>query len=293
MSLLGRIGEFLTPIGRSFFDPTFYRHVRTETLTPVVKLFAFLGTLGIALTMGSVLFAALPFAFSSFPDQLEAVFPNDLIVTIASGSVAINKPQPYYIPVPASMPSFATSSSSVVPKFLVIFDASNTLSSDTIENSTYVILKKDYAVSGTGNDQRFTSFEHATGTTAITKKDISGIIDPLKSYFKPVVIIGSALAFVLALIFGTITWVMFHMLYLLFPALIIFFIAHMRPKPVMYKEAYMIAAYASIPVAILAYVSGFFIDAWPVFVYSFLVFFMGFVNLAREESPSVTLTTDI
>ena len=65
MSLLGRIGEFLTPIGRSFFDPTFYRHVRTETLTPVVKLLAFLGTLGIALTMGSVLFAALPFAFSS------------------------------------------------------------------------------------------------------------------------------------------------------------------------------------------------------------------------------------
>ena len=92
------------------------------------------------------------------------------------------------------------------------------------------------------------------GTTTVDKSTVVSLIDRYKSYFIPGVLFGGALMFTIFAILGTCFWVLFHMIYLLIPAALIFLFGLVRGVRMKYRECYMIAVYASIPVAILFYV---------------------------------------
>ena len=129
--------DFLRVIRSSLYDPAFYGRIRTQSISSVIKMFAILGIIGIGILMVVAYIGVIPFAYSHFPDKLEAAYPADLIITVANGALSINQPQPYYV---KNSLGFSGANDT---KYLAIFDTGDDLSGDLQQNSTFVIIKKN------------------------------------------------------------------------------------------------------------------------------------------------------
>lgn len=274
--------ELLRTIRSSLFDPAFYERVKGRSWESAIKLFAVLGVIGIGISLAIAFGAIIPFAFSDAPSSLESAYPDDLVVTLANGHVSINQPQPYYI----------KNTLASTPKYLAIFDGDDTLSADLDQNSTYLIVKKSYVISGgsgTNSDQsRITSFARHHGTSTVDKADVVSWIDPIKPYFMPVVLFGGALFTILFTLVGALFWVIGHMIYVLIPAVLIFLFALVRGSQLKYRESYMIGLYASIPVAIFSYLLSFLSLPLPLYAYTLLLLLVAVVNIVERDQISTT-----
>ena len=280
--------DILKTIRSTLYDPAFYDRVRSESIRPTLKIFAIVGVIGIGLTMVLAVPALVSFANSNFPDKIESAYPDDLVVNIHDGQMSINQPEPYYIK--NTLPFLGDT------KNLVVFDGTDQLSDDLVENSTIVLVKKKYMITpGQNHQQQILPLSQiaTTSTTTIEKSSLVGIVDHAKPYFKPVVLIGGAFGIVLVTLLGALFWVLFHMMYLLFPALLIFFFTQLRGFPYTYKQSYIIAAYASIPVVILSYILfGLLLKSASIpFAYSLALLLVAIFNIvAAQKKPEEAMS---
>lgn len=261
--------KLISTVRSSVYDPSFYAQKRSEDVSIVAKWFAILGVIGIGLILIPITGTIFSFTRSNALDTVQAVFPDDLVVTMASGTVSINQPQPYYI----------KNTFSAEPTHLVIFDGDDVLKGDAADNSAFAIVKKDHMISGTKSDAKFSSFSGVEGTTTVAKTDVVAFFDKVRPYFIPALIVGGIFLLVLGTILGTIFWVVFHMVYLLFPALLVYIVGMFRTQKLLFGEAYMYGAYASIPVAIVSYLTTAFVMPLPGFGYTVLVLMIAVVNM--------------
>lgn len=266
-----------------FYDPSFYVEVRTKTLGSGAKTLYLWGVIGIALwTLFITIVTIIPFALSDFPEKIVAAYPDDLVVMVANGHLSINQPLPYYV----KNTLFETTPESPV-EYLAIFDGGNTLSGDAHDNSTLALIKETYAITGSGNGQsRVTSFSSIEGTTTAQKSDIIAMVDKVRPYFKSVVLGGAAFMVIFGTLFGALMWVGLHMVYLLIPAVLIMFFTMTRTSPLSFKESYMIALHASIPVAIVFFLLAFAGFAKIPFVYTVLVVAIAVINIMHATTES-------
>ena len=270
--------ELISAIKSSFYDPAFYARMRKQPLSKAIMTFVILGCAGFGIIMLLAYIAIVPLSGSGLPDAVTASYPADLVVTIVNGEMSINQPQPYYIK--NTLPIFSGKGQ---PENLVVFDGNDQLSSDLKKESTFVIVKKKSAIIAGRNDQgQVMSFDSYQSTTTIDQAKVIGMVDKVKPYFAPAIIFGGGLLLLIAALFCAMFWVLFHGIYILFPAVIILFIAMMRKDPMKYSEAYMVALYASIPVAIVFLVLSLIRVSIPIpFLYSIAVIIVAFVNLSK------------
>lgn len=264
--------HFFHIIRSSAYDPTFYESVRREPLGKGVQWNAILGLIGVGILAALFYGAILPLAFSPFVDSVVASYPDDLVVVVAGGEMSINQPQPYYI----KNMLFKDG-----PENLVIFDGEDTLKGGVKEHSTLVIVKKTHLITGEESTERATHFDAEAATTTIAKANVTRVAEAMRPYFKPLVIFGGLFVALLFAIFGAGVWLLFHLMYLLLPALLIYLYGRFRSPQMEYKESYAVALYASIPVAILTFVISHLGVHWPVFIYTLFVMLVALVNLTQ------------
>jgi hypothetical protein len=271
--------ELIQAIRSSVFDPAFYQAAKSRSLSSAVKPLFVLGVIGIGISLVVAFGAIIPFAFSNTLGSVESAYPDNLVITVANGQMSINQPQPYYV-----KNTFGSD-----PKYLAIFDRDDTLSANPQENSTLILVKKSYFITGgsSGSDQaRITSFARQQGTTTIDKVRIVGWIDPLKPYFTPVVLFGGALLTVALTLTGALLWVVGHLLYLFIPALLIFLFSRLRGERLQYKESYMMSLFASIPVVILSYGVSLLSLRLPFLTYTLLLLALAVVNIVTGSKKT-------
>lgn len=277
--------DLFNTIRSSFYDPAFYARVPQFSIFSAIKIFALLGVVGFALIGLSLVPVAVDFFKSDLPRAVKDAYPNDLTVSIADGKLSVNQPQPYYIK--NTLPLLSEGEGS--PKNLIIFDGTNTLVDDLQENSTLVLFKEKYLIApGQDNQQQIISLTKLA-TTTVDKATFVGWVEKVEPYFKPVVLWGGSGLLMVMLIFGTAFWIVFHLVYLLLPALVVFLFSKSRTKPYEYTEAYMIVAYASIPTAILIFL----FEAIPAipqisFLYTLVLFVFVIINIADRSNNTPT-----
>ncbi len=263
------------------YGPTFYEKVRTSSYVAPLKYFAIFAALmiGVAIALGAF-FVFLPMA-THLRSYVEQAFPEDLTITLAHGEVSINQPQPYFVP-----NHFSDSR-----KYLVIFDGNDTLTPDVEKNSTFAIVKKTYILTSSDrdrvNEQRMETFDSSAATTTFTKADLLSTADKIQKIIVPGAIIGGVLLCLFGAFFGSVLWTAGHAFYLLVPAVLLFALSYVRRKPFTFTESYIVAAYASIPVAILGIVLAIAFFPYPKFAYTLLVVLIAFANSAASQSESV------
>ncbi len=267
--------DFWHTIKSSFFDPVFYNTIRTQPLRPGIKILSILGLVGVGLPMIFALGGLIAFAFSDSLRVVESLYPSELVITIADGEMSINQPQPYYV-----KNSLTTKPE---PKYLVIFDGDDQISGDGQENSTMILVKKKFAMTGGSDSQgRVISFSNLEGTTTIEKSTVVNLIEKIRPYFAPVVLIGGIIALVAGTVFAVFFWVLFHMIYILFPSVLIFLFSLMRGSHMTYTESYKIGLYASIPIAIFSYLCSHLGFPLPAFAYSLILLLIAVVNISHD-----------
>ncbi len=266
--------NFCSAVLSSFYNPAFYARVRTENLQKGVIVTAILGLIGAALLMLSFYVNIIPYASGNMLSSVEAMYPDALVITLAHGEVSINQPEPYYIKntiVPDGLPNF------------VIFDTGDTLKGGAAENKTYVLVKKTYVVGAQSNGQeRITHFDSNQATTTFAKADVTHFVDSIRPYVKPVILIGGLFVAVLGAFFVGVFWLGFHMLYLLVPGLLVFLYGKFCIPQMLWHESYVVALYASIPIAILKLILSFSPLALPIFMYTLLVMLVALINLTQS-----------
>jgi len=270
--------NFFDRIRATFYDPAFYIKARTEDLSPSIRLTALLALVGASITAVVLYTFIVPFAFLPVIDTVESVYPDDLIITVEGGEMSINQEQPYYI----KNTLFKDG-----PENLVIFDGEDALEGTATQNSTFALVKKTYVVAGNEDDERIENFGQI-GSTTISKSDVSAFASAVRPYYKPVLLGGGFVFAAFGAVFVTIFWLIFHLLYLmLLPAPALYLYGRFRTPKFAFKESYIVAVYASIPVAILTFVILLLGFDVPPFVYTLLVILVAIVNLSqkREEAP--------
>ena len=270
-----RIKHLFDVIRLSFYDPAFYKKIRHQRVEEAAKVQALLGVIGVSIaSLGVYALMIVPFAFSGFPETIKSAYPQDLVVTLAHGAVSTNQPEPYFI-------------KNIFPdkeiRNLVVIDTGDKLPIDLRADSTYVLVKKTFLVSGAPGQERISVFGSDPATSTLTYEKVAGTIDQVKPYFAPLVLIGSLFILVITVLIVTLIWVVFHLVYILVPAFLIYLYSILRKDRMVYRGAYVVTLYASIPVAILSYVLTFARMPLPQYTYTLLVLLIVAANLSRVE----------
>ena len=274
--------NFFSTILSTFYKPAFYAEARKGGLRKPIWTSYFLGALGAGLAMLIFYANIVPFASSDMLSRIEALYPDELVVTLASGEISINQPEPYYIK-NTIMPG------PEAPENLVIFDTKDSLKGGAVDNKTAVLVRKTSVISmQNGSEERITHLSASMATSSFSKADISGFVDKVRPYVKPVLLIGGLLLVLVGTFFAAAFWLGFHLLYLLLPGVLIYLFGRSREPQMLWKESYMVAIYASIPVAILSYALSFASWHLPIFMYTLLVMLVALVNLTQAARAGLS-----
>ncbi len=262
-------------IRSSVYDPAFYAGMRDRSWTEAAKYYAVIAFV-IVFALLAPVWVLLVNARPEHIDTIAAVFPDALEVTLVDGEMHINQAEPFAIPntftkeLPGNFAVFTTQDDIYTPSALD-------------EADTMVLFKNTFAVVEPGgrNEQRVFSYGTSTGTTTITKADITAIAEKIKPYVRPVAIIGGAFFFVLAVLLGGIGMLIFHLMYALIPGLFVYVYFKMRKRTDTFNTAYTTALFASIPVTLVFAILGLFF-VFPPFSYTFIVLLIVIMNDTRK-----------
>ncbi len=281
------MGIFQT-IRSSVFDPAFYAGMAGRSWTEAAKYYAVVSFV-IVFALIAPVWALLLNVNPAMVDTVTAVYPDPLEITVVDGKMSTNQEEPFVIP-------NTLSKELELPENIAVFDTKNDefTPSALRDAHTLVLFKQTFAITqNTDNiskpnsgEQRIFSYGTTSGTSTLTKADITEIAEKIKPYVRPVAIVGGAFLFVLAVLLGGLGVLVFHCIYVLFPALLIFAYFKLRKRDDVYKTAYTTALFASIPVTILTVIIGLFGNL-PPFTYTLLLLILVIVNdsQTKMETP--------
>lgn len=278
--------NFFRTVVATFYDPSFYAMARKGTLRKPIWTTLYVGALGVLLFVVALYMQILPFAFTDIVSKVEALYPNDLEIQVAQGEISINQQEPYYIK-NTLLPE------ADMPANLVVFDTIDSLKGGAKNNDTVLLVRKTHIIAMQDkNEERITYLDSKMATTSITKADVTKFADTIRPYVKPVLLFGGIVLGVLGMIFFVPLWLGFHLLYLLFPAALIYLFGRFRDPQYPWRESYVVAVYASIPIAILSFLLVFFSWDLPIFMHTLLVMLVALINLSQMLTSGVPTQTE-
>ena len=265
--------HYLRAIRSTLYDPAFYMQVKKRGIEAPIKLYAIVVSVGMTIIAIALYASVVPLAFSNTLDNLQAAYPDVLVVTLAGGELSINQQTPYYV------------KNTVIPRGpenLVVFDIDDTLKGSAKDNAAFFFVKKTYVVAGDDGEERVRSFPDHVGTTTIAKSDVTEMVEKVRPYFKSAVLIGGLFLAVLLTLMGTLAIVIVHVVYTTVPALLVYLLSLIRKERLTYKESYVVAMYATIPVVIAVFLVSRVVPL-PPFTYTFLVLLVAIINLSPRS----------
>jgi hypothetical protein len=279
--------HFLKTLRSAWYDPDFYEGMEQNTIGPAIGFFFVLGLLGMLLTSVVLAPHVIRFAYSDAPQLISNAYPDDLEITFANNRLSVNQPLPYYVP----NTLFATDT----VKHLAVFDMENVLPVSLEETSTLMLFKDTYMLlPGQNNSQQVTLYtELGTTTGTLRKEMVNSFVEKIRPYFTYGVLGVAVFIAVAAISFGSLVWTMFHMVYAVIPASVVWLLYTLQKKHAPFSRAYMTTLYATVPVAILTFVSSLLLSVrLPFLGYTALVVLIAIVNTwqyvtRNEDSATV------
>ena len=279
------ISHYIRLILSTFHDPVFYGRIRDEDLAQAVKATVFVLTTLVLVVVLFVAVACIPYVpkLPTYLGQIENLFPSDLVITAANGHVSINQPEPYSIPNPLGN-----------SKYFIVFDSTGKTSEDLSVSSTTILVKDTYMVmADKNNSSRIVSFSDIGATSTYNRVQFNAFVEQFRPYVVPFALIGGILSALVIGFFAVVFWTVFHLLYVFFPAVLLYGYSALRGVKTGMRRMYIIALYASLPVAIITFFSDYYVGL-PVFVYTGLVLFIAGINMSRiPVSATPPLPPDI
>jgi hypothetical protein len=270
------IGQFFVRLKDSFYNPAAYAAVRNSHLGHRL-LFLFLVLLLLSvLTVGQLMFAMVP-AVSEIAkeDYVSRYYPDGLEVIFADGKASTNVEEPFLVPIPEEE---RQGENAEFDTYLAI-DTRPDVDIETLSSYKAMILltQQHIFVQGGNNDRiiPLTGFDDLTLTEELVH-EWSGI---LVTWFSILAIPFALLAIVFVAVFGTV----FHALLSLAGALLVRLAGFFKKENLSYGQAYSIALFATVPVAIIqtaAYFAG--VPAIPYFLDVALFFVIVLVNIKKS-----------
>jgi hypothetical protein len=180
-------------------------------------------------------------------------------------------------------------------QYIAVFDLNNELPVSLKEVSTVALFKDTYVLlPGQNNTQQITPYtELGTTTGTLHKGMINSFVAKISPYFTYAVLGGAVFLGVGMVLFGGILWTTFHMVYVIIPACLVWLLHAIQKSRLDFFAAYMRALYATIPIALLSFVAGLFLQMkLPLFGYTAMVLLIVIVNTWRGETRKEQRITD-
>ncbi len=235
--------KLLQLIRASIYSPAFYRGLERKPFWFSIKYFYSL-TLVIGIVF-SVTFSlrAIP-AIHTFVQGvsggLVSLFPENLEITIRSGTASINQPEPYFIPFPDALRETMKSTDGAQLKNLLVVNTRDAFSIDQFRSYETAILITRESVVWSDREGRISIDTLAAFPDTLIDRPflirVSNQIELLGRWLAPVIVFGSFVAFIIGY--------SFHLLYFVPIALIAWVITRMRKHPVSYRTSYQMAIHA-------------------------------------------------
>ncbi len=279
-------------IRSAVYDPAFYTGLRERTWTEGAKYYAVVSFV-VVFAFVAPIWALLLTVSPQTIDTVAAVYPESLVITVANGVMSTNQEEPYFIP-NTFYPELG--------KNLAVFDTkSDQFSNEEFTSyETVALFKQKFAVGANSanyrdgqmqrGDIRVYDYGTSTATSTLAKADVLAFAEKVKPYVRPVTIAGGAILFSLVVFFGGLGMLVFHLIYILIAAALVFVYFKMRSKDESYRSAYTVALFASIPVTILSAAFDLLGPGLPPLVYTLLLMILVIVNDSQVPKPEVVPT---
>jgi len=219
-----KLKTFFQTFRNSAFKPLYYKDVLKAPFSFSIKYFLFLFLVLSLLTAATLSFFLVqkvnPY-LNQLKTQAPEFYPPELELTIKDGSVSINQPEPYFIPIKKEwFPEEIQKEIKMAPIDNVLVIDTQVEPSEIKKYQTFVLLtKNDLAFMGNANEIRIQSLEQADDFTLNQKVVKQGwqYVTPYFKYIVPVMIafllifipLGTILGkFVYLLAVSVLTWML-------------------------------------------------------------------------------------
>lgn len=230
---------FLQKIKSSIFDPDFYSKIKHQSLGSALKYFFLLvlfltaiNTIILAYELG----IKVPAEIKSFVNESVMNYPSDLEVNIDNGQVSTNAPEPFFVPFPdTGSPKYDSINN------LLVIDTQTPFSSTQFDQykTMFWLTKDSLFYANREYDQRSITLKDFDNFT-INKQLIEKLATTVSPWFK---LVGPGL--IILTFFGLFLGYTFNLIYLLFLAVLIFFLSAIFRWGLNYSASYKTAIYAS------------------------------------------------
>jgi hypothetical protein len=280
--------DFVAKLRSCISDPAFYAEARTGSVETAIKFLTIavmariVGViLVLAATLGPVLYNAHPLT------AIENAFPQDLVMTFATGTLSINQPEPYLVPMPFKDTGL---------DYLAVIDTQTPfVPEDFTKYKTLTIFKKEFAVAASSREQKIVPFSNlATSTPLVVDRAlIHQGIAAIPGYLGWILVGVGVFMAIIGGVVGTVVAVIYYLLYLVGIAAIVMTLARARSTVLSYKEAYITSVYATVPAVMLSLIIDVVhavvpIIARPSLVFTALVLLIAFINTQPAPDHDAT-----
>lgn len=234
--------KFFQTLKRSVYDPDLYREVAERPFSQAFVFFVkyILLLSGVVSLIGVFLVAVFLFGgkFDGVMRSVGAWYPEDLVVTIEDGFLSTNQEQPYAIPIPVEG---GIRSDDRNFDYLVVFDTEYPVTMEALSAYRAIALAGERSVGFHNDNGRLEVYEIPdTANVEIDRSWIEAKIGNVGEWIQRwgilIAIFGISISVFIFLFVG-------GLVYLLFLALMVWFIAWMKGLSYGYRQAYILSIY--------------------------------------------------
>ena len=279
--------DFLKNVRDSIYGPAYYASLKDKPLSYSIKYFILLAVWLAVIAAAIFLFSIIP-AINSFltnaSQKVVAYYPDELRITVASGSVSTNVPEPYFLKLPgelktpaASSPSYSLSSSS--PENLLAIDTKDPITVGEFQNDRTLILLASDSVAYIKDKSMVVQPISSNVSMNITKGTVVSFVEKVKPYLK---IIDWVVAIFMPI--GIFAGMMFRLIYLFFLALLVWAVMGIKKVSGGYKQAYRWGLHLMTLPMVLGVALWAIVPMSIPFLFTILAIIMAVVNLKNVSS---------
>jgi hypothetical protein len=211
-------------------------------------------------------------------------YPQDLVVTVKSGNISINKEEPYFVKLPDLMNDGNRQSNKI--ENLIAVDTKSEASADNLKKyNTVALVTKNYIVYQKDDGQISIQSLENISDMVVDKIAVTNFVEKYSPYLKllyPFFIIVFFIFFVLL--------ILFRLCYLFLAALLIWLIAHIKNVEISYGKSYQLGLHL-ITLPLLLFSPFFHLVYFP-FNFTLLLVILAFVNIRKKDGGTVLAPTE-
>jgi hypothetical protein len=275
--------QLIEHIRKSIYGPEYYRELPAK---PLSFSFKYYGGLAMLIALFLTILYSIPLVplvtntLRSLPQNFAAYYPDELTVPIVNGIATTTVPQPFYLPIPAIMKEQLSRELGV--EHLGVIDVTSPVSLEKYREhrALFWIAQNALVVRDQKDGMRVSPFASNFNFT-LSEKGILGVIGSFEPYFKFVLPV-----LVLAIFVGLCFAFAINLVYLLFPAFIIYAVMGIWKHKWTFGTAFQVCLHATtLPLLLSALLSlfGFNLGSLP-FASTLLLLVMVFINIRINES---------